>query len=246
MDRPLGRRTPTDWTHVDKYPLAALAASEQPAAAPVVLGVNWYRGFDTPEQDSSGRWWIGLDHTNLGPLRGGHCVCVKSRKRDPATWWRFYDQGREGACVGFGASRAMSLLNRRRYYARWLWDKAKLLDEWPDTRPGDDNGTSVRAAMDVLRTLGHVRWTDECARDPDVAARDARAGISTEGIDANRWATTVNEILQAIDLSIAYRLGAVPILNSWGVSFPHLTWMPLDTLQRLLDEDGEAALITDK
>ena len=30
--------------------------------------------------------------------------------------------GPEGACVGFGCSRMMSLLNRKRYDARWLWD----------------------------------------------------------------------------------------------------------------------------
>ncbi len=52
----------------------------------------------------------------------------------------------------------MSLLNRKRYDARWLWDWAKSTDEWPETNPGDDQGTSVRAACEILRSRGHVPW----------------------------------------------------------------------------------------
>ena len=40
--------------------------------------------------------------------------------------------------------------------------------------------------------------------------------------------------------------GAVRILNSWGRGYPHRVWMPDETLQRLIDEDGEVALITDR
>src|SRR5437763_9432675 len=77
-----------------------------------------------------------------------------------------YDQGSEGACVGFASSWMMSILNRRLYDAPWLWNQAKAIDDWPDTNPGDDNGTSVRAAMDVLRTLGHVRIYNGAERPP--------------------------------------------------------------------------------
>ena len=42
------------------------------------------------------------------------------------------------------------------------------------------------------------------------------------------------------------RAGAVRILNSWGRGYPHRVWMPDETLQRLIDEDGEVALITDR
>ena len=40
--------------------------------------------------------------------------------------------------------------------------------------------------------------------------------------------------------------GAVRILNSWGRGYPHRVWMPNETLQRLIDEDGEVALVTDR
>src|ERR1044072_9957536 len=69
----LGRRVPTDWDHYDRYPLTAATTPATPV--PVVIGVNWYEDFDNP-QPVSGRWWIGRS-TNLGHVRGGHCVCIE-------------------------------------------------------------------------------------------------------------------------------------------------------------------------
>jgi hypothetical protein len=225
MSGPLGRRVPTDDEHIRRYPLTT-APSE---AVPVTIGVNWYSNFDNPVRDSRGRWWVGRGP--LGSIRGGHCVCLPPADIvDSRSWHGFYDQGREGACVGFGSSRMMSLLNRKRYDARWLWNRAKEVDEWPDTNPGDDNGTSVRAAMDVLRGEGHKPWQ---------GAGTVKPG---EGIAANRWARTVDEVLGALR---SYE-GAVPFLNSWGTSYPRRAWMPLETLQRLLDEDGEATVVVDR
>jgi hypothetical protein len=242
----LGRRVPTDWKHVEKFPLSALPEKEQ-TVSPVVLGVNWYTDFDSPVQ--KGRdWWIGLDSTNLGSVRGGHCVCIEPGRaglRDSAAFYHFYDQGHEGACVGFGSSRAMSLLNRKRYYARWLWDHAKATDEWPDTNPGDDNGTSVRAALDILRTIGHVTWKSRYEGE-DVPTRDAREAALKEGIWAFRWATSTDDVLKVLDHPRAVKLGAVPILNSWGPSYPRRVWMPCETLERLRQEDGEVAVVTDR
>jgi hypothetical protein len=236
MSGPLGRRVPTDWQHVERFPLTAATTPSKPV--PVTIGVNWYSNFDDPVKDSRGRWWIGRG--DLGTVRGGHCVCLEPGdpaigmgEQDTDAWYGFYDQGQEGACVGFGSSRMMSLLNRKRYDARWLWNQAKRIDEWPDTNPGDDNGTSVRAAMDILRTRGHV-----------IAGKDAV--LEAEGIAANRWASTVSQVMSALMSPANERMGAVRILNSWGRSYPHRVWMPFETLQRLLDEDGEATLVVDR
>jgi hypothetical protein len=229
--RPLGRKVPTDWKHADKYPLTGVMVKVK--RVPVTIGVNWYAAFDTPVKSGS-RFLIGKDPKALGKVRGGHCVTIPDDPaHDLASWWDFYDQGSEGACVGFGSSRMMSLLNRKRYDARWLWNEAKKIDEWTDTNPGDDNGTSVRAAMDVLRGSGHV-------------PAGKKAPSVSEGISVNRWATKVSEILDVLGNPLYAKLGMVPILNSWGRGFPHVTWMPLETLQRLLDEDGEATMVTDR
>lgn len=233
MPGPLGRRPPTDDEHIRRYPLTVAALPPEPV--PVALGINWYAAFDTPVWDKIGkRWMIGNDAHNLGSLRGGHCVCIKpSGMHDGYEWWRYYDQGQEGACVGFGISRMMTLLNRRRYDALWLYREAQKVDEWP----GENyDGTSVRAGLDVLRERGHRRvWGEE-----------SWAARPIEGISENRWATSVAEILTCLQSPWYTQKGFVGILNSWGRSYPHLVYMPLETLHRLLQEDGEASIITDR
>jgi hypothetical protein len=231
--KPLGRRRPSDWRHIAKYPYRAVA----PATA------------------------------------------TKVERTLPLPAYRVrYDQEREGACVGFASSWMMSILNRRFYDARWLWDEAKKIDEWPETNPGDSEGTSVRAAMDVLRAAGHRRRYRGATYPANL----------NEGIAENRWCTTVDEIRTAIGKGIPVTLGvnwyvnfdkpvvkggrwwigmgslgrirgghavciyrasdhydAVGIVNNWGPEYP-LVLMPYDTLRRLLHEDGEATLVTDR
>lgn len=223
----LDRKTPESWEHVETYPLSALRADEI-KPSPVILGINWYDAFDTPEQDAEGRYWI-VDG-DLGSIRGGHCICVKSIQPDRPQWYRFYDQGSEGACVGFGISRAQTMRNRVEYDAPWLYHEARKADEWP----GEDyDGTSVNAGLKVAKAQGLRR-----RQSGEVAPAD--------GIDAYRWATSVDEVHQVLQLPVADRLGAVPLVNSWGVYYPHLVWLPDSVLERLLREDGEAAVTTDR
>lgn len=247
-DPRLGRFIPDDWTHVEKYPLTALSVEERPTSRPVVIGVNWYSEFDQPELDEeTGEYFVargGAD--SLTQIRGGHCVCLEpGGEPDPETWWDFYDQGAEGACVGFGWSRCMSILNQELYVARWLWDRSKEIDQWPDTNPGDDNGTSVRSAGDVLAKSGHVDWSDEYT-DDNHTERDDYRPAADNGIRTFRWARSVDEVHAVLGNARADELGAVPFLNSWGRDYPHRTWMPDDVLDRLMQEEGEIAIPTDR
>lgn len=230
--QPLGRRVPSDWRHVDRYRLTAITAPTTPT--PVIAGTNWYTGFDTPVWDMRGGFWY-LRGGDIGSVRGGHAFCLKpDHVLDTIPWWHFYDQGSEGACVGFACSRAMTLLNRQRYDAFWLYRSAQAIDEWADTPP--EEGTSVRAALDILRTAGHRRvWLGKSwAVEPSA------------GIAVNRWATSVDDAVAAMQSPRFLGLGRVPFLNSWGTGYPHIVWMPLDVLDRLLREDGELGVIVDK
>ena len=230
IERPLGRRSPGNWVHTARYPLTAATVPTTPV--PVVLGVLWYSNFDRPVVGSDGRWWIGRG--DLGHVRGGHAVCLKPQSlTDPIGWRTYYDQGHEGACVGFASSRAMSLLNRKRYDARWLYHEAQRVDEWEGEAY---SGTSVRAAMDVLRTQGHAPTYRGVTRPVD----------ASEGISENRWAQSVDEVLACLQSPRYATLGAVAVLNSWGTQYPHTVWLPLETLDRLIREDGEATLIVDR
>jgi hypothetical protein len=152
---------------------------------------------------------------------------------DTAGWWGFYDQGDEGACVGFSSSRMMSLLNRKRYDAAWLYHRAQdAYDEWPGS---DYEGTSVRAAMDVLRIEGHRRKFGPFTLP---ASLDA-------GIKENRWATNVVEVLACLHDDV--NSDSVILCNSWGkLGYPHYVHLPLSGLDRLLREDGEATVVVDR
>jgi len=229
MPGPLGRRPPSDWNHVEKYPLTAATVPAKPT--PVVIGVNWYVEFDNPQKDAQGHYWIARDG-KLTKIRGGHCVCLKPRgTSDPDEWWDFYNQGQEGACVGFGISRLASQLNRKRYDGFWLYHEAQKVDEYP----GEDyEGTSVRAGLDVLRTRGHCVVGEDGKDEPEQIG---------EGIRANRWARNIDDVLSALGYG---GLDYVDVLNSWGREYPHLTRMPASILERLRDEDGEVGLVTDR
>jgi hypothetical protein len=231
----LGRKVPKDFTHVEKYPLRLGTIEAPTKPVPVISGVNWYRDFDKPIWKPGDRkFWVGLNSKSLGSIRGGHCICIPHKTSlDLPQWYSYYDQGEEGACVGFGSSRAMSLLNRKMYNARWWWNIAKDNDEWPETHSGDNEGTSVRAAMDIGRTLG-------------IAKKDKTTPIIDEGISANRWARRIDDAFSVLQNPLYQKLGAMPFFNNWGKEYPHIVWMPCETWSRLMDEDGEFTMFTDR
>ena len=250
MSGELGRRVPTDFEHVDAYPLRTLIADAQhelvvpPAGTEKGLGLPW--------------------------------------------WWKTHNQGSEGACVGFGCSAMMSITNHAerlhetgrdityRYDSRWLYIEAQLVDEWDVTPP--EEGTSVRAGCDILRTRGHCR----------IQRNVAGPELLVHGIAANRWAQSIDEVRAAIFAGLAVAIGinwysnfdnpvlhngeywigrgglgnvrgghctalyrfsdrreAVRQMNSWGAAYPPV-WIPYDVLERLIHEYGEVAVITDR
>lgn len=91
----------------------------------------------------------------------------------------------------------MSILNFydtgvwKRYDCFWLWDRAKENDEWSDTNPGDNNGTSVNAACKVLNKIGHVR-IDGAKAPPSLK----------EGIAAYKWAKTIDSIRNCLSVNV--------------------------------------------
>lgn len=176
MTKPLGRLQPPDFDHVGAYPLTALIADPAHELAIPPAGT----------EKSLGLPW----------------------------WWRQHDQGQEGACVGFGASAMMSITNHAqrlretgkdvtyRYDARWLYLESQLIDDWDETPP--EEGTSVRAACDILRDRGHRR-----VQRGVVGAEHLAHGIST-----NRWARSVDELRAAIYAGLAVAIGI-----SWYSSY---------------------------
>jgi hypothetical protein len=240
-DPRLGRLIPPDFEHVSKYPLISSVTGNRTPDVPVSvqIGINWFNDFDNPIYDAkSRRWWIGKNKTNLGKFRGGHSITIPhDHTKHLVAWWKKYDQGNFGACVGFAASQLMSMMNRKFYDGFWMWDESKKVDGFADTNPGDNNGTTVRAAFDVLRDKGHVIIRGDKKSQP----------ILQEGIvSVNRWSTDFQEILNALKNPLYDQLGAAPITNNWNVSYPHIVWMPGETHQLMMDQFGEYGIPTDR
>lgn len=225
----LGRRRPSDWRHVERYPVTAVPRAAV-AGTSGVLGINWYSEFDYPERDGT-RYWIG--RSDLGSIRGGHAICARAYGAvDLTSWWEFYDQGREGSCVGFSCARVQTLNNRQRFAARDLYAAAQLADEYSDTPPAE--GTSVRAGMEVMRTKGLERVYGSTTYPWD----------GEWGIDTYRWATNWDDVRAALGLPDSS--DGVPLLNSWGRDYPHIVYLTDEAGARLLAEDGEFAIPTDR
>lgn len=231
----LGRKTPPDFEHVAKYPIAALPPEVTPTHVPVVLGINWYTNFDRPIKGIDGKYRIG--HGSLGTIRGGHCLCTEPAKQkgqtgeeqDIESWWKFYDQGEEGACEGFGHSRALSLLKRVKYDAFHLYDDARRVE---GAYPDGEGSTNRSACAALVKWGDHHETGEQCVRKPETGLGDK--------IVAYHWATSVDQILAA--LGIPASVGEVPLLNSWGVNYPHRVYLADTALDRVLREEGEASV----
>ena len=150
----------------------------------------------------AGEWPLGRlvpadwRHVEKYPLRAVRQATVATVERSLLLppFRKKYDQGTEGACVGFDWSWCQSIRNRVFYDAFWLYHQAQLVDEWP----GEDySGSSVRAGADVLRTVGHLRLRKGLHFEPSLA----------EGISVNRWATSVDELRTAVALGDPVALG---------------------------------------
>lgn len=227
----LGRLIPQDFEHVEKYPLQMTTT---------VTGVERFLSLPYSYRDK-------------------------------------YNQGSEGACVGFSASWMQSIKNRKFFDATWLYKEAQKVDGWA----GENySGTSVRAGMDILRTRGHkVKYKYWAFAEPQL----------DYGIAANRWGRTIDELRTCIangqpivmgtnwysafdapeqrsngefwvpSTNIGHVRGghawciyaasdkrqAFKMVNSWGAAYP-LTWFSYELMQRLIDEHGEATVVTDR
>lgn len=163
-----------------------------------------------------------FDHVESHPFGAVAPETVAKAERTLAlpSWHWSHDQGRQGSCVGHGTAMERAITNEaqnraaalkqpgRRYDPLHIWNEAKRIDPWPDTNPGDDNGTSVSAAYDVLRTLGprrcQIRF--DAAKQTPVPYNEKPASPA-EGVAVNRWATSVDEIRTALAAGMPVAIG---------------------------------------
>lgn len=248
-DRPLGRREPTDWAHVERYPALALFSARRLEGAPPGteknLGLPW--------------WWREHDQGMEGACVGFGSSAMMSVTNHRQ---RFLATGRRLTY---------------RYDCRWLYQQAQLVDEWDETPP--EEGTSVRASGDILRNLGHrrvqpggtseplavhgiqaVRWATTVDEMRGALWSDLAVSIGVlwyssfddpQVVGGERWIGRQQDLgwVRGGHCVCVYgysdRREAFRLMNSWGEEYPPV-WLTYPAMQRLLDEYGEAALITDQ
>jgi hypothetical protein len=192
---------------------------------------------------------------------------LMKKKRLPTS--RFFrsglvlDQGATSSCVGHAWRQFLSsapLMTKAGPDAFKIWNDAKAIDEWTDTNPGDEEGTSVRAGVKVLQSLGHIAsyvwafsagdcrdfilggfgplvfgtWWYGSMFDPDPAGF-----VTISGSPIGGHAYFV--------VGYSTQRDAFRCVNSWGREWGQSGrfWLPFDLAHRLIQEDGEACAATE-
>ncbi len=245
-DRRLDRLRSATAEHLERYPLTAATMPTKPSS--MACGINWYSNFDQPVQRVIGgvrRWVIG--HGDLGRIRGGHATTLRHETiDDSAGWHEYYNQRAEGRCVEFTVLRVLSHLNRKRYdiTSRWHYWMAQQIDEWQGgSYPGGSpayEGTSVRAGLEIASTFGAIIARRSGA---PITYTDAKPQQG-EGIGVYRWAHAWQDVRAA--LGTPDDLPGVRLLNSWGRDYPREVLLLDEAGERVLAEDGEFGIVTDR
>ena len=245
----LGRRTPGDFRHVERYPLSALIADPQdplvipPWGLEKSLGLPW--------------WW-------------------KSHNQEPRSSCVGHGESAERAITN---RRQRVLTTSQdltyRYDSNWLYDEALKVDEWPGE---GDFGTSLRAGYEVLKARGHRRVQNGKTGPENVAHgvdtyrwginhNEVRAAIAADlavaigvnwysGFDGpyiwknERWIRIApTDVIRGGHCVCLYyasdRREAFRLMNSWGHNYGPV-WLSYSDLDRLLSEWGEAVVVTDR
>ena len=249
MSPALGRREPPDFNHVEKYPLRALIEDDSyklsipPTGVERSLGLPW--------------WW---KHHDQDPRN----ACVGFGLSAERSITNHLQRKKEtGSDVTY------------RYDADWLYDEALKIDEWPgedDEGTSLRAGYNVllRGHRRIQRgvsgpvVLAHGVSTYRWARSIDEIRAAIYSGLAV-AVGTNWYYSMMAPFSQNgeywIDIRspgdrnagghcyclfrMSDRRQAFCIMNSWGSSWPP-SWISYSTLNRLLNEHGEAAVVTDR
>lgn len=195
-----------------------------------------------------------------------------SQFRTEQTWGTTeppFDQGATSQCVAYSAIkylRAGPILNRKldQTHCTNFYNECQRIDEWP----GEDyEGTSVRAAFKLLKSMGYIneyRWAQDAetvmkhilTKGPVVMGtlwtmdmfmpHNINGYIAPTGEEAGGHAYLIiggNRRRKNPDKTI----GALRILNSWGAGWGQKgrAWITIDDLNKLIQMDGEACVATE-
>jgi hypothetical protein len=118
-----------------------------------------------PSEQTDEDW--GFEHAEAADVVAA-APPIPATKDLRATWWRINDQGSTGSCVGWATAdsvvrwhlaKAGRITNTDLLSPRFVWMAAKETDAFT-TRPTtfvETEGTSLKAALDIVRKYGAIR-----------------------------------------------------------------------------------------
>jgi hypothetical protein len=183
-------------------------------------------------------------------------VGLPSSAQDVVRWdiGKVRDQGTEGACVGFGCKALLEASPFRQtegLTAREIYLEARIIDEWPDPNPED--GTSVRAGLNVLKTHGLIESYVWATGMQDVLDFLEKRGPVVMGVTWHGYETDSDGRMRfdgpAVGGHCILATGfdkirkVVTFQNSWGTSFGHAGegYITFSDLNRELTQRGGCA-----
>jgi len=240
----LGRRTPTDWEHVEKYPLRALAL-EVPSVAEKGLGLPW--------------WWKSHDQGNRSACVGfglsSERAITNHRQRLLATGqdvtYRYaadwlYDEalkidewpGEADNGTSLRAGYEILVMRGHRRMQRGVIG-AESYEQGVTTYRWAQTIDEIRAAIyaNLAVAIG-VNWYASLF----LPFQKVPGGESWVSIELGSQVAGGHCVCL---YRMSDRRQAFRVMNSWGDSWEP-SWLSYKDMQRLLDEDGEAAVITDR
>lgn len=246
MSNGLGRRTPEDWTHVDKYPFAAVAPETVATVERTLTLPYWHWNWDQGSEGACVGFGTSMMLTIINESEA-RLKALKPSTRRYNPWWLWdrakendeWDDTNPGDSNGTSVNAACWVLRNKghRVFNRGLEkteDQAQGISFYRWASTVDEMRTSIFDGMPV--SIG-VDWYSNFD-NPVLLGRESWVGKDTS-LGRVRGGHCVC-VYAASDRRQAFK-----IKNSWGRGYP-LTWIPYTTMQKLLDDDGEAALVTDK
>lgn len=252
LERKFDRRVPTDWKHVEKYPLRA-ALKIGPSGIIALEKV-----LDAPRQyrDDYDQGWIGA----CVGFSQSWMMSILNRKLYSAIW--LYDQAQlidewadtppeEGTSLRAGFD-VLRTKGHRRVYAQHERPEALkegiLENRWATTVD------EVRAAIASGIPVNLGIWWYDAFFSPEQRPRldDNGKEITQFGvkrwdywIGVNNWGSMAGG--HAITcIGASDRRQAFALCNTWGETYPYIVWLPYVSFERLMKEDGEAGIVTDR
>lgn len=248
-DKPLGRRIPPDFAHVAKYPLKTLVADQTlpipPYPKELSLGLPWWwKQHDQGQEGScvgfgSSAMMSVTNHAQRYATTGqsityryaAHWLYEEAQLVDP--WDDTPPE--EGTSVD-AACQILRARGHRRVQSGVMGPEniANGVSAYRWATTVDELRAALWAGLAV--SIG-VNWYSSF--DNPLTTLTGDRWLPEQNLGSIRGGHCV------CLFRFSDRRGAFRLMNSWGASYPPV-WIPYGTMQRLIDEEGEAVVITDR